>query len=64
MLDELINEMPHDAPRAALALGKDVPDVKLQRLEKREWVDYRNEDKVVKSPVDLNTLPPGDYRLI
>lgn len=62
-LDEMLNEVrrdPHDTP----VLGKDVSDVKLQRLEKRTWVDYRNDDKKIKKPADLNTLPPGDYRLV
>ena len=63
-LDEMFNEVRRDDPHGTPVLGKDIPDVKLQRLEKRAWVDYRNDDKKVKSPVDLNKLPPGNYRLV
>ena len=40
-------------------LGKDEPGMTLQRLEGRVWVDY-----VVKSPIDIERLPPGRYRLV
>jgi hypothetical protein len=35
----------------------------LQRLED-EWMDYKVDGKLVKSPVDIDTLPAGVYRLI
>ena len=35
----------------------------LQRWAGREWVDYKVDGKVVKSPVDIDALPPGGYQL-
>jgi hypothetical protein len=35
----------------------------LQRLDGRVWVDCKAHGKVVKSPVDIDALPPGKYRL-
>jgi hypothetical protein len=35
----------------------------LQRLED-EWVDYKVDGKVIKSPVDIDALPAGRYRLV
>ena len=43
--------------------GKDAPGMTLQRREDREWVDYKVGGKVVKSPVDIDALPAGRYRL-
>jgi hypothetical protein len=40
--------------------GNDEPGMTLQRREGGEWVDY----KAVKSPVDIETLPAGKYRLV
>jgi hypothetical protein len=42
--------------------GEDEPGMILQRRE-RDWVDYKVDGKVVKSPVDIDALPPGRYRL-
>jgi hypothetical protein len=36
----------------------------LQRLDGKEWVDYKLDGKPVKSPVDIDALPPGRYRLV
>jgi hypothetical protein len=36
----------------------------LQRLEGREWVDYVVGGEVVKSPVKIDKLPSGRYRLV
>lgn len=36
----------------------------LQRLEDGEWVDYKVDGEVVKSPVDIDALPAGRYRLV
>jgi hypothetical protein len=44
--------------------GNDEPGMTLQRLENREWVDCKVDGKVVKSPVDIDVLPAGRYRLI
>jgi hypothetical protein len=43
--------------------GNDEPGMTLQRLED-EWVDYKVDGKVVKSPVDIDALPAGRYRLV
>jgi hypothetical protein len=42
--------------------GNDEPGMTLQRLED-DWVDYKVDGKVVKSPVDIDALPAGRYRL-
>jgi hypothetical protein len=45
-------------------LGKDEPGMTLQREVKRDqWIDYQVNNKPVKSPVDLDALPFGVYRL-
>jgi hypothetical protein len=43
--------------------GEDEPGMTLQRLED-DWVDYKVDGKVVKSPVDIDKLPAGRYRLV
>jgi hypothetical protein len=43
--------------------GEDEPGMILQRWE-GAWVDYKMDGKVVKSPVDIDALPPGRYRLV
>lgn len=44
---------------------KNEPGMTLQREVKRDhWIDYMVDGKPVKSPVDLDTLPPGKYRLV
>jgi len=52
------------APLIWIDLGNDEPGMTLQRLEKRVWVDYVKYGEVVKSPVDIDDLPHGRYRLI
>jgi hypothetical protein len=47
------------SPPITIDLGKDEPGMTLQRLED-DWVDY----KLVKSPVDIDALPVGKYRLV
>jgi hypothetical protein len=49
-------------PPINIDLGKDEPGMTLQRREGREWVGYKVDGKVVKSPVDIDKLPPGRYR--
>jgi hypothetical protein len=44
--------------------GNDEPGMTLQRLEDREWVDYTVDGELVKSPVDIDALPAGRYRLV
>ena len=44
-------------------LGKDEPGVTLQRWD-REWVTVIEDGEVVKSPVDIDALPAGRYRLV
>jgi hypothetical protein len=36
----------------------------LQRWDGREWMNYEMDGKVVKSPVDIDALPAGRYRLV
>ena len=55
-------------PPINIDLGKDEPGMILQR-EFREngylvWRDYRGDGEIVKSPADIDRLPPGKYRLV
>ena len=43
--------------------GRNLPGSILQRKIKGEWEDYLIDGKPVVNPVDVNTLPPGWYRL-
>ena len=45
-------------------LGNDEPGMTLQRFDGRQWVDYLVDGEVVKSPVKIEKLPPGKYRLV
>jgi hypothetical protein len=49
-------------PPVQIDLGKDEPGMTLQRLD-GEWVDCKVDGKLVKSPVDIDELPSGRYRL-
>jgi hypothetical protein len=51
-------------PFIRIDLGNDEPGMILQRLEGREWVDYIVDGEIVKSPVDIDALPAGKYRLV
>ena len=51
------------SPFIYIDLGEDEPGMILQRLEGREWRDCKVKSKQVKSPIDVNSLPPGRYRL-
>jgi hypothetical protein len=44
--------------------GNDEPGMVLQCLEDSEWLDYKVNGKVVTSPVDIDALPAGRYRLV
>jgi hypothetical protein len=35
----------------------------LQRWDGK-WVNYKVDGKLIKSPVDIDALPPGVYRLV
>ena len=55
-------------PPINIDFGNDEPGMILQR-EYREggsriWRDYKVDGKVVKSPVDIEKLPAGKYRLV
>lgn len=46
-------------------LGNDKPGMKLQRRERgQDWKNYLVNRRVVKSPVDIEALPAGKYRLV
>ena len=52
-------------PPISIDFGKDEPGMTLQRKVKRDqWNDYLVNNKPVKSPVDLDALPAGKYRLV
>jgi hypothetical protein len=51
-------------PPISIDLGKDEAGMTLQRLDGKEWVDYKVNRKLVKSPVDIDALPAGRYRLV
>jgi hypothetical protein len=46
------------SPYLYIDWGEDEPGMTLQRWE-GEWVNYKVDGKVVKSPVDIDTLPAG-----
>jgi hypothetical protein len=52
------------SPPINIDLGSNRPGMTLQRREGRMWVDYKVDGKVVKSPVDIDKLPSGVYRLV
>jgi hypothetical protein len=43
--------------------GDDEPGMTLQRWDGK-WVNYKVDGKLVKSPVDIDALPAGRYRLV
>ena len=43
--------------------GPDQPGAILQRKEKGYWQDYLVDGKPVVNPFDVESLPPGRYRL-
>ena len=58
----------HPYPPISIDLGKDEPGMTLQR-ECREhgrlvWRDYKVDGEVLKSPVDIDALTFGVYRLV
>jgi hypothetical protein len=51
-------------PSINIDSGNDEPDMTLKRLDGKEWVDYKIDRKLVKSPVDMDELPVGRHRLV
>ena len=55
-------------PTICIDWGKDEPGMTLQREYReggyRVWRDYLKGGKPVISPVDIETLPVGKYRLV
>ena len=56
------------SPPISIDLGSNKPDMILQR-EYREggklvWRDYEVDGETVKSPIDIDALPAGRYRLV
>jgi hypothetical protein len=50
-------------PPISIDLGSNEPRMTLQRLD-REWVKYKVDGEIVQSPVDIDALPAGRYRLV
>ena len=55
-------------PPVSIDLGKDEPGMTLQYRDAEcgyiVWRDYIVDGEIVKSPVDLDALPVGVYRLM
>ena len=64
MLDEMLNQMSDDIPGTAFDLSKGEPGMTLQRFDRGVWGDYLVKGQRVLSPVDIEALPPGKYRLV
>jgi hypothetical protein len=47
-----------------IKFGPDQPGAILQRQVKGHWRDYLVDGKPVTKPVDMESLPPGFYRLV
>ena len=43
--------------------GPDEPGMILQRLEREGWTDYLSDGRTVVSPLKVEALPLGTYRL-
>ena len=53
------------SPPISINLGRNDPGMTLQREVKRDqWINYLVNGEPVKSPVDLDALLAGKYRLI
>jgi hypothetical protein len=44
--------------------GDNLPGSVLQRKEGGKWRDYEVDRRTVTAPIDVNSLPPGEYRLV
>ncbi len=64
MLDEFpLMIVAGTSPHLYIDLGKDEPGMILQRFERGVWRDYLVDGEPVLAPVDIEALPPGNYRL-
>jgi hypothetical protein len=56
------------SPPISIVLGRNEPGMTLQfrNVERGQvvWRDYTVDGEAVKSPVDIDALPPGVYRLV
>lgn len=53
------------SPAINIDLGNNQSGMKLQVRERgQDWKSYLVNRKVVKSPVDIETLPAGKYQLV
>ena len=53
------------SPFLYIDLREDEPGLILQRRERGgKWLDVKKGKEVVKSPIDVEKLPPGKYRLL
>ena len=61
----MLDEMLFGKPSATLkpSVNKE-PGMTLQRQNRNRWVDVLMDGKIVKSPVDIDALPAGKYRLV
>ena len=59
MLDEMLDRMSHHESNTTFDLPKNEHGKQVQHHDG----PVRVHDKVVKSPVDINTLPSGKHRL-
>jgi hypothetical protein len=64
VLDEMLDRMSHHEPNTASDLPKNEHGEKVQHHDSPVRVDDKVDGKVIKSPVDINALPPGRYRLV
>jgi len=44
--------------------GQDLEGDILQRREPDGWQFYKPDGEFMRSPIDMNELPPGEYRLV
>ena len=44
--------------------GYNSPGDSLQRKGPQGWQNFKVNGKEVKAPVDIDSLPPGEYRLV
>ena len=59
----MLDEMLFNKQRATLEPGENKPGMILQRQYHDIWMNVLMDGKMVKSPVDIDALPVGVYRL-
>jgi len=56
------------SPFLYIDLGRNEPGMTLQQQHREgsylDWRDCMKDGKPVKSPIDIDALPPGKYRLV